>query len=287
MRYLLLSLWLIALSCTGTGQLGLDDADADADADTDADTDADSDADTDSLLSINVEGSLDDRAPADGLSAQTPDPYYYGLRRFEMLESKDDADPLVVFDYAPDFVYVNMHDTNEVAVVEQKDLEDGTYTHFRLVLTHLQAKVDATIRNIPVLGSLPTKITMMMALSDFESKEFGVMTQGQGFSSCTVGANEMVFPFEGELEYPEPGPFAWAEAVDGETWVTFTLAAPVVVSPTSTDQAYVMRFFIKDGFRWEEQDLPAYQDAIWDIPVDGDPEPVRRFGANAYEVEVQ
>ncbi|MBT3219778.1 MAG: hypothetical protein HN348_11850 [Proteobacteria bacterium] len=284
MRYLLLSLSFAALSCTGSGKLGIDDADADTDSD--ADTDTDSDADNDSLLSINVEGSLDDRTPQDGFSAQTPEPYYYGLQRFEMLESKDDTEPTVVFDYAPDFVYVNMHDTNEVAVVEQKDLEDGTYTHFRLVLTHVQVKVDATIRNVPFIGNYPTKITMMMALSDFESKDFGTMTQGQGFSSCIVGPDEMVFPFDGDLEYPEPGPFAWAESIDGETWVTFTLAEPVVVSPTSTDQAYVMRFYIYEGFRWEEQDLATYVDGVWDIPADGDPEPVMRFGANAYEVDI-
>ena len=69
------------------------------------------------FVTILVEGSLEDKSPDDGLSAQTPAVYGYGLQRLELLRSLDDEDPYVVFDYAPDFVIVDLYESTEVAKI--------------------------------------------------------------------------------------------------------------------------------------------------------------------------
>ncbi len=241
------------------------------------------------MLTIVVEGDLDDRSPDDGLAAQTPKVYAYGLQRFELLESKDDPTPDVVFDYAPDFVRVDMLDRNVVAAVPIADLPNGTYPYFRIVLTHLETTVDATLHGVPVVDDLATELGVVYGLSDVDSGDLD-LSQGEGVVSANVLGNPVSFPIQWPLIAPSPAPNAWAEAVDGEWRVTFAVSPALAPSSSvPTDVTYAITFYVTNSFRWTDQPGTGHADDVWDIDLGTPPtvEPVSRFGANAYEVYLE
>ncbi len=73
--------------------------------------------------------------------------------------------------------------------------------------------------------------------------------------------------------------------MDGETLLTLALAQPIEISPSATDTTTLMRFFVKDSFRWLDQAEPDYTDGMWDVPIALLPEPVFQVGANGFEVQ--
>ena len=87
------------------------------------------------------------------------------------------------------------------------------------------------------------------------------------------------------MDYPEPAPASWAESIDGRTAVTSALLEPLDVRAVSADRRYTIRYYVADSFRWEDQGSAGYAEGAWDLRASPpDVEPVRRFGANAYEV---
>lgn len=241
------------------------------------------------LLRIYVEGSLEDKAPADGLSAQTPEPYAYGLQRLEMLRSADDPAPETIFDYGAEHVMVDMHASNLVAEVPASDLPDDVFTHFRITVPLLKATVAGTLHEVPTLGTWSTDLDITYALADLDTEELGAMDQGDARVSLEVFGNPMTFPFHWPVAYPLPAPDAWAEAVDGTTLVTFALSPPLTVSSfAGADVAYRITYFVHDSFRWQDEDEEGYVEAVWDIKASSPQtfEPVLWFGSNAYAVSM-
>lgn len=242
------------------------------------------DASSGPMLTIVVEGSLEDLNITDGSSGQTPDPYFYGLQRLQMLDPTGATAPATVFDHAPGQVMVDMLGRTVVARVPIADLPDGTYTQFRIVLTVLEATVNATVHDIPSVGTLATPLAITYALSNVNNDDYE-MRQGDAIiASSVLGVSfERHFP----VSYPEPSPGGWAESVDGRTFVTFALAEPLVVSSdVPADVAYVIRYYVHESFRWTDLRLEGYAAGEWDVSASptGVNEAVTRFGANGFEV---
>lgn len=237
-------------------------------------------------LTIVVEGNPEPSGdPA--ASSQTPSPYFYGLQRLELLRAKDDADPVVIFDYAPADVQVDMHTQNVVAEVPMADLPNDSFTYFRIVLTRLEATVNATLHEVPVVGTLTTPVDLVYALSDTEH-DGKAMAQGDARVTINVAGNAYTVPTHWPVTYPEPAPGAWAESINGTSRVTFALVPALTVSANSLqDLTYVIRYHVAGGFEWIDADDPAsFKPGIWDIELGTPPtaETVVRFGATAYEV---
>jgi|GEM_PF-3024368 len=237
-------------------------------------------------LKIRVDGSLDDRSPDDGLAAQTPSVWEYGLQRLELLRSDDDPNPEVIFDYAPGFVTVDMLTDNVVAEVPIASLPSGSFPYFRIVLTHAHVVVDAALHEVPTINDHATELDLVYALSDVDAEGI-TMSQGDVTVTADIYGTEYQVPTRWPVQSPSPAPTAWAEAVDGEWRVTFAVHPSLTPSPqVTTDVTYAIRFYIANAFRWRDQAEPGYAADIWDLTI-GPPagyEPVERFGANAYEV---
>jgi len=266
------------------------DAATSADSATPADTaTAGTDTANEPSVTIIVEGDLEDRSPDDGLSAQTPKVYRYGLQRLELLRSADDPSPEVIFDYAPDYVVVDMLDRQIVANVPMRTLPTGPFPYFRIVLTHMEAVVDARLHQVPVVGDWPAELHLLYALSDVDNAVY-TMNQGDAVVSTEILGNPVSVPTHWDLPAPNPSPAATAAAVDGEWQVTFAVAPVLVPSPdTPFDVTYVIRYFVTNGFRWQDLDTPGYTAGAWDLTVSTPPamEPVQRFGANAFDVYME
>lgn len=236
-------------------------------------------------LTVVVQGTLEDKAPDDGLGEQTPDPYIYGLQSLELLRTPDDPEPFVVFDHSPGFVACDMHGRTEVAKVPVAGFPLETFHYFRFSLTHVEADLDATIHGIPNVGSAATKLHVVYGLSDVSAQGLE-LAQGD-----TIISGELYgTPFETtsfvEPVYAEPAPGAWAENKDGKTWITCTANPPLETDPSApVDMSYATRYYIKDSFRWQDEDKPGYAAGVWDMEV-GPPasaEQIIRMGANFYE----
>lgn len=255
----------------------------DATGDTGVDTESPPEGPT---LWIVVEGTDEPVEVDDGLASQTPDPYSYGLQRLELLRGADDPSPVLIFDHAPADVSVDMHTSNTVAAVPMATLPEGSFTHFRIRLTELQATVSATFHDVPVVDELTTDVHILYALSDRPDAD-PPLSQGDARISVSVAGNEITVPQHFDVVYPEPAPGAWAESIDGNTVVTLTLAEPLEVSSeVEEDMTCGIRFFVKDTFRWQDQDQEGYQPGVWDVSLGTPPtpEPVIRMGANKYEL---
>ncbi len=239
------------------------------------------------FLTIVVQGSSEDRSPDDGLASQTPDPYYYGLQRLELLRSADDTDPELIFDYDPDYILVDMHGRNEVAYVPLSTLPEGSFLFFRFVLTLLEGDVEAQLHDVPVIGTTTTTLTILQALSDNVTIEDETRNQGDVVISGEAEGIPFSVPAHWDLVYPEPAPASWSESIDGKTRVTSLMVPPLLVSPDpAEDVTQVIVYYIANGFRWQDEDNDGYDDDVWDVTIGAIPhaEPVLRFGANDYEV---
>ncbi|PKN56019.1 MAG: hypothetical protein CVU56_18270 [Deltaproteobacteria bacterium HGW-Deltaproteobacteria-14] len=240
-------------------------------------------------LTIRVAGALEDRSSDDGLAGQTPSVWTYGLQRFELLRTPDDPNPAVIFDYAPDFVLVDMLSDNVVAEVPIAQLPAGSFPYFRIVLTHSEVVVAAALHQVPVVVDYSTDLDIIYALSDVKSGDLD-MAQGDALVTADIFGTRYQVPTQWQVSAPSPAPNAWAEAVDGEWRVTFK-ANPALLpgSLANSDVTYGIRFYVTNAFRWRDQAGSGHAAEVWDIDL-GPPaafEPVERFGANAYEVYYQ
>ncbi len=233
------------------------------------------------VLTVVVEGSLEDRSPNDSLASQTPDPYSYGLRRLELMQGPDDPNPALIFDYGDGDVLVDMRARNDVASVNMVDLPSAAFTHARIALTWVEVEVDATVHDLPVVDTWTAPLQLHQVLSDQ-----GDDRQGDVTVSGQVGGFPLEVSQHWPLIYSDPGPGMTVESLGGETLLTFTLAQPILTSPDAEDTTATMRFFIAESFRWLDAAQPGYAEDQWDVPIVGLPELVMQLGANAFEVEV-
>ena len=237
------------------------------------------------FLTLVVEGSLEDHSPDDGLAAQTPSPYFYGLQRVEMLREEGDPEPVVVFDYSPNYVMVDMAGRTEVGKIPISRIPEGTYSHFRIVLSLVDCEVEAFLHEVPVLDTHRTDIHIVYALSDIDTEELQ-MSQGDAVANATVYGQPVSIPSHWDVVYPNPSPYAWSESIGGKTYVTFRFMPGMEITHSiEEDVTQVVRYYIYNAFRWRDQDLEEYEVDTWDITVSTPPsaEPVLRFGANHFE----
>lgn len=247
------------------------------------------------FVSIVIEGVTGDHAPADGLGSQTPTPYAYGLQRLELLRSAADPAPVTIFDYAPGYVAVDMHASNTVARVPIASLPDGTFTHFRIALTHVDMEVGVAFHNVPVVSDATTRMRILYGLAPVDidvasspASGSAHLVQGDMRLSGNLFGTPFVVTQHVESAAPVAGPGVTVSYAGGETHVTFMLAAPLVTSPeVPTDITHICRFFITGSFRWEDTAAPAHAPDVWDVDLaaNGHPltaEPVAQLGANGF-----
>ena len=103
---------------------------------------------------IHIHANTKPFAHADSYAGQTPRDEYLGIRALVLGTSKDDPNPLVVFDHAATplqggatFVEARLNDGDDtvVATVPASKLRAGAYTWARTYVTHARYKVDATV----------------------------------------------------------------------------------------------------------------------------------------------
>ena len=121
----------------------------------------------------------------------------------ELLRSADDPDPALVFDYDPAYVLVDMHERTEVAKIPLAELPTGVFTHFRLVLTHLDVDVMATLHQVPTIDTLTSKLNLVYALSDVEI-DGATLDQGDAVFALSVGGQTFTSAQHWPPAYPSP-----------------------------------------------------------------------------------
>lgn len=176
-----------------------------------------------------------------------------------------------------------------VASVPMRDLPTGTFPYFRIVLTRIELTVDALLHGVPFVDQWSAELDISYALSDIDDGTRRA-NQGDAVVSTTIAGNSFSIPTHWPPVAPNPSPGGNAASVDGEWLVTFPVAPALVPSPsTPVDVTYVVRYYVKDSFRWEDLSQPGYVDGVWDLTVSPAQtfEPVRRLGANAYDVELE
>ncbi len=106
---------------------------------------------------------------------------------------------------------------------------------------------------MPQIGTLASNVDIRYALADLDTTDGLDMDQGDAEVTISVFGQTFTAPYHWPVQYPQPAPDAWAEAVDGTTEVTFLLNPPLSVSSLPTDDvAYRITYFVHDSFRWED-----------------------------------
>ena len=233
-----------------------------------------------------IEGSLEDRVPDDGFSGQTPNPYYFGVQKLEFLRTPDDENPEVIFDHSPHWVLADLYAPETiVAKVPIAQLPDGVFNYFRVVLTHVEAGLDVSFHGVPFFGEMQAHLNIIYALSDIDS---GTLTMNQGDANIEIdfAGSPMTVPYQLQPAFPPATDQFWVESVDNQTVVNCMFSPPFVVSPMlHGDVTYVMRYYFKDSFRWQDTDAPGYSNGAWDVSLDNmvpSWETIVWFGATKY-----
>ena len=180
-----------------------------------------------------------------------------------------------------------MHASNTVARVPIASLPDGTFTHFRIALTHVDMEVGVAFHNVPVVSDATTRMRIVYGLAPVDVSGAHLV---QGDMRLSGSLFNTPFSVTQHVESPAPvaGPGVTVSYAGGETHVTFMLAAPLVTSPeVPTDVTHICRFFITGSFRWEDTAAPAHAPDVWDVDLAAnghplDAEPVTQLGANGF-----
>jgi len=240
------------------------------------------------MLHIHVRTNTDAFTHLDGYAGQTSRDAYQGIRRFELLRSADDRDPLVLFDHGDAFVEAGYNDGDDtlVASVPVAGLRPGHYTLGRNVVTHSRYRVDAVMHASGLV--LPGEFDNVQVLS--EGTEIDGVVRPQSWFRYIFRTGGMDYPLEGT-----GAPLPTEPTTTGGFTLTFdggeaAYAYPLDITldtPTPTEDLHiVMEVNMFEAFRWEDQDLPGYADGVLDsTPIAS--EPVRRFGANSLDVYLE
>lgn len=232
---------------------------------------------------IYIEGDVSPMIIEDGASGQTPKSYTMGLGRFDVLRSADDPAPVTVFDHKEAPVEVDLLSRTLGGSARLADLPGGTYTHGRVLLTSARVTVAATVH----LGlAVPGDLTILTALSD-GTVGGKPMQQGQAEFTFQVGAAQQTVP--GVVPALPTTAGGTIVQQQGQTWMIFPFPEPLTLSPAATqDHAATITYRVFESFRWQDEDKPGYQTAVFDIDAATmSYEPVTNFGATAYAVTTE
>ncbi len=230
---------------------------------------------------IHVRASTRAVPHTDGLSGQTPREEYVGIRALLLGTSKDDPDPLVVFDHQG-YVEARLADGDDtiVARVPASSLRAGRYTWARTVVTHARYRVDATVHASGF--SMPGEYENLVVLSD--GTDVGGKKRMSGDVVSTFrGAGRVYGPTAATMPIG-----AWSsggialEVANGRA--AYVYPVNVVVDPSTKRQVDVLfDVNMHECFRWQDTPGPGYARHVWDVEL-GSWEPVMQFGANSFSL---
>jgi hypothetical protein len=220
----------------------------------------------------------------DSWSGQTPRDEYIGIRGLVLGTSKDDPNPLVVFDNGS-FVEARLNDGDDtvVAKVPASKLRAGTYTWARTLVTHARYKVDATAHYMGF--STPGEYDSLVVFTDKTNVKNKVRNSGD-IESTFRGGGQTYGPYEGNTPIP-----AWQsggitlEIKNGQG--SYVYPALVTVDPTiKSDVNVVFEVNMHECFRWEDTNNFGYQKGVWDTELTTY-EPLKQFGANSFRLTIE
>lgn len=222
----------------------------------------------------------------DGLSGQTPANHKSGVRSLTLYRSEDDPSPLVVFDLGSDSVAVDYADGSDTLVhtANIADLADGQFTLARVVHAWVTYDVAATMHTNGL--SLPGTFSNFQALSD--DTVYEGETYQAGDYDYVFETNGMTFPQSGSgapvPEYDAGGGFS-VRFESGEWAYWFPVSLPIDTS-LEGDFDVILSVNMNESFRWQDEAGTGYQDGVFDTTPTGF-EPVLRFGANSFDVDIE
>ena len=237
------------------------------------------------LVHIHVRAVTSPVDHAPGSSGQTLSEYVTGYRSLTLLRSMSDAEPLLVFDYGQDFVEASHGDGDDtvVASVRAAELENGEFTIGRVVMSHVRYTVDSVLHYEG--SAIPGQFQNTIVLSD--DTMLHDMVRNRGWYRTAFRATGLDFPREG-TDFPIPVLSSGGISVvveNAEQVHVFPLAL-TVVSTITADEHIVMELNTHEAFRWTDQDMPNFEDGVFDVTLVGY-EPVVQFGPNSFRVFTQ
>ena len=222
----------------------------------------------------------------DGLQGQTARDAYQGIRSFALLQNQNDPHPAFILDLGDGMVEAGYNDGDETLVgsVPLSAIQPGHYTVGRNVVTHSRYKVDATMHAAGL--TLPGEFDNIQVLSDGTTVDGVVRPQGWFRYVFRTAGRE--FPLEG-LGAPLPtDPTAGGFALhleDGQAAYYYPLDVTLAAVPDA-DVHVMLDVNMDHSFRWEDQDTPGFAPGVFDATPAGS-EPVRHFGANSLQIDLQ
>jgi hypothetical protein len=201
-----------------------------------------------------------------------------------MYRTRDDAEPLLVFDHGEGYVEAGYNDGDDTIVGGAPVLElvEGHYIWGRVVISHMRYQIAATAHAMGM--HVPGTFDNVQVLSDETEVDGAVHDRGwYRFVFSTAGYS---FPLEGDTGAPDPtGPTGSPIEVvveDGETVLYFPIDI-TVEHDVPGDVHQIIEFNVHESFRWEDQEGAGYAEGVFDVTPAGT-ELVRRFGANTYRI---
>ena len=201
-----------------------------------------------------------------------------------MYRTRDDPDPLLVFDHGDGYIEAGYSDGDDTIVggAPVLALVEGRYSWGRVVLSHMRYEIEATAHARGLHA--PGVFDNVQALSD--GTEIDGEVRDRGWYRFVFRAGAFSFPLEGDSGAPDPaGPTGTPVEVvveEGETVLYFPIDI-TVEHDVVEDVHQIIEFNVHESFRWVDEAGTGYEEGIFDVTTTGT-EPVRRFGANTYRL---
>jgi hypothetical protein len=235
------------------------------------------------IVNIHVHANTKPFPHNDGFAGQTPRDEYMGIRGLLLYLTKDDPNPMLVFDNGS-FVEARLNDGDDtvVAKVPASKLKAGNYTFARTLVTHARYNVNATVHASGF--STPGEYENLLVLSDNTTVNNRKWMSGD-LETTFRGGGQTYGPTDLKQQLPrwETGGITF-EVVNGQASYFYPVALRVEPSIT-TDVDVTFDVNMTDCFRWEDQSGFGYQSGVWDVELTGY-EPVKQFSANAFTLTV-
>jgi hypothetical protein len=220
----------------------------------------------------------------DGYAGQTPRDEHLGIRGLLLYTSKNDPNPLVVFDNGA-FVEARLNDGDDtvVAKVPAAKLRAGTYTWARTLVTHARYKVDATAHYMGF--ATPGEFENLLVLSDNTDVK-GKKRKSGDLESTFRGGGQTYGPTDLTTPIPRWESAGIALEIEGGQ-ASYVYPAIVTVDPTiKKDVNVVFELNMHECFRWEDQPTWGYTKGVWDTEI-STYEPLKQFGANSFKLTLE
>ena len=220
----------------------------------------------------------------DGFEGQTPSKFEMGISKFELLKTKTDTTPAVVFDYGAKYKTVDVLGTTEVGQADLATIPAGTYTYGRAKLDMvdftIQTHLHPTMPPVPQDGPL----NVLGALSD-TTINGQARTKGWAQYTFTFFQN-----FTQQATLPELPNSAVGE-IQGDAHATYLLmkfdqAMAVMNIPNAHFKA-TLTLDVGNSFRWQDETKAGYAAHKFDTKQSGTSEPVKNIGATGYHVKIE